>query len=423
MIGLAPQLPQEWVKTDRQREAVTVLKAHRHGLLWGGSRSGKTTIIVRSIIIRALKRASKHLAIRFRFNHARVHLGHETIPKVLRECFPGLPFQHDKTDWFWTFPSADGGQSELWLGGTDDKDRMEKLLGSEYSTIYSNESSQIPFAAIVILMTRLAENSGLDQRFWYDCNPSGVKHWSNQVFNQGKLPDGSLHMFDTGSLQMNPAHNLENLSPEYVQSLEALPKRQRQRFLDGLYLTDVEGALWTDQMISDALTKVPGQLKRIVIAIDPSTTNNPGSDECGIIPCAVDENNEGVVLDDLSGKMSPKTWAQRAVNAYHRYDANAIVAEVNQGGDLVEDAIHAVEPRLKVIKVRAAVGKFARAEPISQRYELGEIAHAKVLPELEAELTETVFADRPASPNRLDAMVWGFTHLLVKKLSNRVYIG
>lgn len=412
-------------KTPRQREALELANGHRHTLLYGGSRSGKSLALVRNVFLRAVKCSSTHLMVRFRYNHARVSLGFETVPFVLANCFPDLHVEENKSDGYWTVPTIDGGESRVWLGGTDDNDRIEKILGTEYSTIYVNECSQVPFDAITLLWTRLAETSGLDLKFYYDCNPPGKKHWTHGMFFDHSLPDGSIHSLDAVKLQMNPVHNLPNLPPEYLEALKQLPKRQRQRFLDGLYLTDVEGALWTDQMVNAARLKQPAELRKTVIAVDPSVSSSARSDECGIVPVSLDVNGEGVVHDDLSGKLSTRAWAQRVVGAYRAFEANEVVAEKNQGGDLVADVIHNLDPTIKVVLVHAAKGKFARAEPVSMLYEprMERVAHLKDMPLLEAELTETVFTDITESPNRLDALVWGLTHLMIGKTKMRHHVG
>lgn len=129
---------------------------------------------------------------------------------------------------------------------------------------------------------------------------------------------------------------------------------------------------------------------------------------------SLDHFNDGVVEEDLSGKYSTGTWAQRVVNAYWEYEANEVVAEVNQGGDLVEDAIKTIDPRVKVVKVRASKGKFARAEPVAGLYEQRKVCHVKEMPDLEAQMTEWVPLNTKKSPDRLDAMVWALTHLLLR---------
>jgi hypothetical protein len=413
-------------KTAKQKELLDVANKHAFTMAYGGSRSGKTVAFVRNVFLRAIKRTSNHLICRSCYNHVKTAIGMQTAPFVLEKCFKGLGIKPNKADGYYTVPAADGGESIVWLGGTDDKERLEKLLGFEYSTIYLNECSQIPWDAVPILQTRLAETSGLSLRMYFDANPPNRKHWTFKVFERGLYPDDEPHEWDIGKVLLNPRDNLENLPPEYLRTLERLPKRQRQRFLDGLYLADIEGALWSDQMINMALAREPAPLRKTVVAVDPAVTNNKGSDECGIVICSLDEKKDGVVHEDLSVKTSTRKWARRAVNAYHVYDANCVVAEVNQGGDLVLDALKAVDPNVPVKMVRAAKGKLARAEPISEYYEpdplTGDtrVTHEKRMPQLESELTETVFDDVQASPNRLDALVWGLTYLMNPKGQIRV---
>jgi phage terminase large subunit-like protein len=227
------------------------------------------------------------------------------------------------------------------------------------------------------------------------------------------------HGMDIGHTILNPRDNLKNLPESYLRSLESLPKRHRQRFLDGLYLSDVDGALWTDGMINDAKVKVSGEIVKTVIAVDPSVSSSATSDECGIVACSLDEFGDGIVNDDLTAKLSTRVWAQTVVNAYYKYDANEVVAEVNQGGDLVEDAIRNIDPNIKVVKVHASKGKFARAEPVSMLYEQGKVGHAKSMPDLESEMTEWVPMQTKESPNRIDAVTWGITHLMIKPVKRR----
>ena len=405
-------------KTDKQIEACNVLNKNTHALLYGGSRSGKTTIAVRNVLLRALKKKSRHLITRFRFNHAKTSIWHDTFPKVIEMCFPGVDFHYNKSDFFLSVEPQNsfGGESQIWLGGVDDKERIEKILGNEYSTIYANETSQIKYEAITTLRTRLAENSGLPLRFYYDLNPCGKKHWTYQEFIQGLIPGTKeKHVLNCGHMVLNPFDNAANLPEEYLRILESLPKRQRQRFLDGIFLNDIEGALWTDQMLSAAKARAPGEIIKTVISVDPAVTNQENSDETGIVVASLDEFADGIVEEDLSGKYSTNTWAQRVVNAYWEYEANEVVAEVNQGGDLVEDAIKTIDPRVKVVKVRASKGKFARAEPVSALYEQGKVSHVKELPDLESQLTEWVPLNSKKSPDRLDAMVWALTHLMLRE--------
>lgn len=413
----------DFKKTDKQKDLTALQILHTFTMAYGGSRSGKTFLALRNIIIRACKVKSRHLVARFRFNHVKQSVVMDTLPKVMDICFPNLPkldSMLNKSDWFMKLPNG----SEIWFGGLDDKERVDKILGNEYSTIFLNECSQMSWDAVTTVMSRLAENVGLVNKMWFDCNPVGQKHWTYTVFKLGQDPDTGepIDGYELyGNILINPIDNLENLPAHYIKMLKSLPKRKRQRFLEGKFLKDVEGALWTDDMVESAKARKFSEVIKTVIAIDPSVSHNPTSDECGIVVCSMDENRDGVVHADLSGKFTTKTWAQRAVNAYNDYNANCIVAEVNQGGDLVVDAIQNLDSTIKVVKVHASKGKFARAEPISMLYEQNRISHEKEMLELEGEMTEWVPMNTKESPNRIDALVWGLTYLIKPK--PQIHIG
>lgn len=417
-----------FTRTQRQVKATALLIGFMYVMLFGGARSGKTFIILRRIIIRAVKVKSRHLVCRQVFQDVKKSVIYDTFPKMMALCFPNLPYKLNRSDWFVTLPNG----SEIWFGGLDDP---EKVLGNEYSTIFANECSQIAHDAITTLLTRLAENVGLKPKMFLDCNPPPKKHWSYLMFIRGIQPDDKkpIEDFETeyASMLMNPSDNLENLPSHYIKLLNSLPKRKRERFLLGLFLDDIEGALWDDDMINRSQVQPVGEIIRTVISVDPSVTHNPNSDACGIVVCALDDNGNGRVLADHTGVMSTKAWAKTAVNLYDQYDANCIVVETNQGGDLCVDALKAQDPKAKVVKVHAAKGKFARAEPITVFYEVREddsadkriISHAEGLHELEEEMTDWVPDQTKESPNRIDALVWGMTYLLLKKTAqHRVFI-
>ncbi len=419
-LGALPPKTTKFKKTAKQREACNVLNFNEHALAFGGSRAGKTFIILRNIVVRAIKLESRHLVVRFRFNHVKTSIIYDTFPKVMKICFPemkeGVDWKLNKSDWFVSIKNSQGTWSQIWFGGIDDKERVEKILGNEYSTIHANECSQISYDAITTLRTRLAENSGLKLRFYYDLNPCGKSHWTYKEFVEGIVPEtkGEKSQLQCGYIVMNPKHNEENLPDAYLKALQALPEKKKQRFWDGNYLSDVDGALWKDHEINDARCKQHAEPIQIVVAVDPSVSNDPDSDECGIVVAGKDEFDTGIVIEDLSGVMSTKTWAQAAVNAYHNHSANYIVAEKNNGGELVKDAIKNIDPLVPVKLVWASKGKFARAEPVQELYELGRVAHEDIFIDLDSQLTEYVPSRAKKSPDRLDALVWALTFLLLK---------
>lgn len=230
------------------------------------------------------------------------------------------------------------------------------------------------------------------------------------------------------------AANEGNLSEKVLRRLRRRyegTRRGRQE-LHGEVLDDVEGALWTWAMIEANRRKSEGERarwlrthgRRSVVAIDPATTAGEDSDETGIVACAripgqadllkdlSDEarrHDHGAVLEDKSGRYSPMGWAEVAVALYHELGADRIVAERNQGGDMVESTIRQIDPNVPVTLVWASKGKQPRAEPISALYEQNRIHHVGTFPELESEQTSWVPGED--SPNHMDAAVWGFTDL------------
>jgi PBSX family phage terminase large subunit len=203
--------------TVKQLEAAKLISTDaKYTLLYGGSRSGKSFIIICAIILRAIKvDGSRHLVCRFAFNHAKQSLWHDTIPKVLKLCFPGVKPILNKSDWFIEFPNG----SQIWLGGLDDKERTEKVLGNEYSTIFINECSQVSYASYSTLLTRLAQKTDLVNRVYCDCNPPSTQHWSYKLFIQHVNPESNeaLDSKYYSHMRMNPDDNLENLPEDYIE--------------------------------------------------------------------------------------------------------------------------------------------------------------------------------------------------------------
>jgi len=174
----------------------------------------------------------------------------------------------------------------------------------------------------------------------------------------------------------------------------------------------IDGALWNQEMIERTrISKdTDKELSKIIVAIDPAVTSNKNSDETGIIVVGKDYSNNFYVLEDCSGRHSAEKWGTIAVNLYHDWDANYIVAETNNGGDLVERLIRNIDTRVPFRSVRATRGKILRAEPISSLYEQNRVKHLGVFPELEQQMCSYT-GETNTSPDRLDALVWGLTEL------------
>ncbi len=215
--------------------------------------------------------------------------------------------------------------------------------------------------------------------------------------------------------------NIRNLSPSFIHFMRSkyLGTTLGEQELKGRVLDQVEGALWSHELLSNASMRrndMP-DLIRIVVSVDPAITSHGKSDETGIIVAGTDPENRGYVLDDLSGRYSPSQWAKVAVEAYHRYRADSIVAEVNQGGDMVETIIRSIENTIPFRGVHATRGKMLRAEPVVSLYEQGRIYHRKGehLKKLEQQMLDYAPGISAKSPDRLDALVWAITELLLPK--------
>ncbi len=191
--------------------------------------------------------------------------------------------------------------------------------------------------------------------------------------------------------------------------------------LDGVLLDDVEGALWTTARLEAARVDRTPKLDRIVVAVDPAVTAGKASDECGIVVAGVVTEGEprdwrAYVLEDASVRGGPLDWAKAAIAAMDRHGAEKLVAEVNQGGDLVESVIRQIDPLVPFRALRAARGKGLRAEPVAALYEQGRIRHLRGLGALEdqmCQMTVRGFEGR-GSPDRVDALVWAIHELMIE---------
>lgn len=413
-----PEITSQFRLTPAQKEARKLLTGDAlHTLLFGGSRSGKTFLIVRQIICRALlEPKSRHCILRKHFVDVNKSIVNDTFPSVLAKCFPEMNYSINRALFYAKFPN----DSEIWFGGLDAGD---KILGNEYSTMYFNEVSELSYDLLETAYSRNAQKCvKLQNRFYYDENPVGKTHWSYKLFVEGVNPiDGTL-LANPGnycSMRLNPVDNAENLSETYLAQLRSLSAKKRARFLDGEWQDDNENALWKRATMINPYRHVrcnPEELDRIVIAVDPAVTSAESSDETGIVVAGVkwggrNADNHYYVLDDYSMRGTPNEWAERLVELYYGYEADRIVAEVNNGGDMIEALIRDKDKSVAFQAVRATRGKILRAEPIAALYERGLCHHVGEFPALEEQMCNYTGGIAEKSPDRLDALVWALTQL------------
>ncbi|HXY57609.1 MAG TPA: terminase family protein [Methylocystis sp.] len=218
--------------------------------------------------------------------------------------------------------------------------------------------------------------------------------------------------------------NIANLAPAFVEKILAKYEGTRlgRQEIEAELLLDAPGALWTRALIEAAYLnqRQAPPLARVVVAVDPPASSSERADECGVIVAGLAEDGAAIVLADLSSQgETPLQWASRAVAAARRHEADAIIAEVNNGGEMVETVIRQVDANIRIKSVRASHGKLARAEPVAALYEQGRVRHLGVFPQLEDQmcLMTQGFDRRTAgvSPDRVDALVWAITELCLSQ--------
>lgn len=292
-------------------------------------------------------------------------------------------------------------------------DEPERFRGPQYHWAICDEfaSWRRPESFTQMLLgLRLSNTPGQswtsDPRCAIATTPKPVKHLRDLIARKGVKKTGGT-TYD----------NRDNLAPAWFEEIitqyegSSLGKQE----LLGVLLDDL-GSLWSEELIQRHRVIFPDvvpEMERVLIAVDPAVTSNEESSETGIIvggTARINRIKHCYILDDLSCKASPETWGNIVVNAYHETMADAVVVEVNNGGDLVRANIHAIDPTVNIIEVRASKGKVSRAEPVVTFYEQGKVHHDGVFANLEKQQTEWTVGAK--SPDRLDALVWCVTALM-----------
>ena len=218
---------------------------------------------------------------------------------------------------------------------------------------------------------------------------------------------------DTEVISGSTFENIDNLAPSAIAMLKERYEGTRigRQELFAEILEDVEGALFNGQLIEDNRVRDIPELERIVVAIDPAVTANENSDETGIIVAGRTSDNHFYILQDASQTTSPDVWVKKAIELYNRYECDRIVAEVNNGGDLIERLLRTQDSTVPYTSVRATRGKQVRAEPISALYEQNRVHHVGYFKDLEEQMCQFTGNNVKSHDDRVDALVWAITSL------------
>jgi len=247
---------------------------------------------------------------------------------------------------------------------------------------------------------------------WFSWNPTSESDSVDQFFRGLTPPENAVIRkinYDQNSLFPN------ELEDERLHDYQNSPDRYAHIW-EGEYEPMAVGAIWDRATIHAHRRSETPEMGRILVAIDPAVSAETGSDEHGIIVLGLGLDGRGYVLEDRSRRGTPREWATSALAAYDEFDADAITIERNQGGDMCRHTLESVRPGIRVIDVTATRGKHVRAEPISSLYSQGRVSHVGTFPELEGQMVRMTSAgyEGDGSPDRVDALVWGFTELFPK---------
>lgn len=307
-----------------------------------------------------------------------------------------------------------GGGLIIFKGMQDyNADSIKSLEGFDWAWC---EEAQTMSARSLELLRPTIRKPGSE--LWFSWNPRSDEDPVDKFFRGEKAPPDSVIV--EAQYEDNPFFP-DELEAERKHDEEANPDRYGHIWL-GHYEPMAIGAIWTRQMFHKNRRKDVPMLKRILVGIDPAVSAEDGSNEHGIIVGGEGTDGRGYILEDGSMTGGPQEWAERACVLYDKWDADGIVVEVNQGGDMVKHTLRTVRPTLPVIEVRATRGKHVRAEPIAAAYALGRISHVGTFSELETQMCQMTAAgyEGQGSPDRVDAAVWLATELLPDLTAHKV---
>lgn len=300
-----------------------------------------------------------------------------------------------------------GAQATLY-----DAREPDQLRGPQHDLAWVDELAKFRYAEAVFDQMMMGLRLGMNPKWIATTTPRPIALLKRLINTKGvKVTRGRT------------TENLGNIAPTFKAAVVDRYKGTRlgRQELDAEILEDVPGALWTRRNLDENRYDVGkhGPLPtfmRIVVSVDPPATSGDTANEAGIIASGLTEEKHAFVLDDWSLQGTPDAWARKAVALYHRYMADCIVAESNNGGEMVRAVIQAVNPNVPVKLVFASRGKYVRAEPISALYEQGIVHHLGTLPELEDQMVAftpetSIDRSRGLSPDRVDSLVWGLTEL------------
>ncbi len=291
-------------------------------------------------------------------------------------------------------------------------DQPERLRGPQHDAVWADELCAWRYGDEAWSMLMFGLRLGKHPRTCITTTPKAT------ALIKGLLTQDNVHVTHGTTYD-----NLDNLAPTFRREIIAKYEGTRlgRQELNAEILEDVPGALWSRAMLESLRVAKMPQFSRIVVAVDPPVTSGASADECGIVAVGLAKTHAYVIADRSVRGLTPLEWAQRAANVYFELSADRLVVEVNQGGELVTTLMRQVDDTIAITAVHASRGKVARAEPVSALYEQGRVHHVGTYPALEDQMciftTDFDKAQMGTSPDRVDALVWALTDLMLGKRS------
>lgn len=391
------------LRINTPRVFAPLLQPGRYKGAYGGRGSGKSHFFAERVVDRALDEYGLRVVC---IREVQKSLK-ESAKRLIDDKIEGLgvgAYFRSLTDHIVT----PGGGIVLFQGMQDHTSESIKSLEG-FDIAWIEEGQTLSERSLEILRPTIRKP---ESEIWASWNPRNATDPLDALLRGAEVPRGAIVV--RANWRDNPFFP-QTLRDELAHDKKHKPDRYAHIW-EGEYEPTAIGAIWSRQNIHQNRRAEAPDLERILVAIDPAVSNNANSDEHGIIVVAQGADKRGYVIDDQTIKGSPRQWASRAISTLDRYEADAIVIEVNQGGDMVRHTLESVRPGVRIIEVRATRGKHVRAEPISALYEQDRISHVGSFPELEQQMCQITSGGYcgDGSPDRVDAMVWGFTELFPK---------